>query len=194
MGFSRQEYWSRLPCPPPPGDLPDSGIEPMTLILPSTGRQVLYHWHHLGSPTQSIGRRRKEIYMAVSALPKSILGETHQRTMRESVIDSWAGFLVRSDSKSRGVRKREGMVKAGFLEEASRRGNCSICSEENQWRGRRLVQIGPFSSVAQSCPTLWDPMDCSTPGPPSITNSRSLFKLMSIELVMSSMLILGAII
>ena len=24
-GFSRQEYWCRLPCPPP-GDLPDSGI------------------------------------------------------------------------------------------------------------------------------------------------------------------------
>ena len=23
-----------------------------------------------------------------------------------------------------------------------------------------------FSSVAQSCPTLWDPMDCSTPGLP----------------------------
>ena len=27
MGFSRQEYWSGLPRPPP-GDLPDSGIEP----------------------------------------------------------------------------------------------------------------------------------------------------------------------
>ena len=27
MGFSRQEYWSRLPFPPP-GHLPDPGIEP----------------------------------------------------------------------------------------------------------------------------------------------------------------------
>ena len=26
MGFSRQEYWSGLPCPPP-GDLPHSGTE-----------------------------------------------------------------------------------------------------------------------------------------------------------------------
>ena len=26
MGFSRQEYWSGLPCPPP-GTLPDPGIE-----------------------------------------------------------------------------------------------------------------------------------------------------------------------
>ena len=38
-------------------------------------------------------------------------------------------------------------------------------------------------SVAQSCPALPDPMDCSTPGLPV---SWSLFKLMSIELVMSS--------
>ena len=43
-----------------------------------------------------------------------------------------------------------------------------------------------FSSVAQSCPTLCDPMDCSTPGVPSITNSWSLLKLRSIELVMQS--------
>ena len=27
VGFSRQEYWRELPCPPP-GDLPDPGIEP----------------------------------------------------------------------------------------------------------------------------------------------------------------------
>ena len=31
-GFFWQEYWSGLPCPPP-GDLPDPGIEPMSLGL-----------------------------------------------------------------------------------------------------------------------------------------------------------------
>ena len=30
MGFSRQEYWSGLPYPPP-GDLPNPGIEPVSL-------------------------------------------------------------------------------------------------------------------------------------------------------------------
>ena len=30
VGFSRQEYWSRLPCPPP-GGLPNPGIKPMPL-------------------------------------------------------------------------------------------------------------------------------------------------------------------
>ena len=28
MGFSRQEYWSGVPCPSP-GDLPNPGIEPL---------------------------------------------------------------------------------------------------------------------------------------------------------------------
>ena len=32
MGFSRQEYWSRLPVPSP-GDLPDPGIEPKSPML-----------------------------------------------------------------------------------------------------------------------------------------------------------------
>ena len=42
------------------------------------------------------------------------------------------------------------------------------------------------SSVAQTCPTLCDPMNCSTPGLLSITNSQSSPKLTSIELVMPS--------
>ena len=33
MGFSRQEYWSGLPCPFPE-DLPDPGIEPASLMSP----------------------------------------------------------------------------------------------------------------------------------------------------------------
>ena len=32
MGLSRQEYWSGFPCPPP-GDLPDLGIEPISPAL-----------------------------------------------------------------------------------------------------------------------------------------------------------------
>ena len=46
-GFSRQEYWRGLPCPPP-GDLPNPGIEPR---FPHC-RRVLYHLSHQGSPQQ----------------------------------------------------------------------------------------------------------------------------------------------
>ena len=43
MGFSKQEYWSGLPFPPP-GDLPDPGME-----LESLGKRILY-LRHLGGP------------------------------------------------------------------------------------------------------------------------------------------------
>ena len=41
MGFSRQEYWSGLPCLPP-GDLLNPGTEPISYVS-CLGRQVLYH-------------------------------------------------------------------------------------------------------------------------------------------------------
>ena len=41
IGFSRQEYWSGLPCPSPE-DLPDSGFELGVLHC----RQILYHLSH----------------------------------------------------------------------------------------------------------------------------------------------------
>ena len=51
-----------------------------------------------------------------------------------------------------------------------------------------IYGISSVSLVAQLCPTLCDPMDCSTPGLPGVnpTNSWGLLKLMSIELVMPS--------
>ena len=46
VGFSRQEYWSGLPCPPS-GDLPDTGIKPSSCEVQKC-RQRLQS--HLGSP------------------------------------------------------------------------------------------------------------------------------------------------
>ena len=43
-----------------------------------------------------------------------------------------------------------------------------------------------FSSATQSCLTLCDPMDCSTPGLPVHHQLQSLLKLTSIKLVMPS--------
>ena len=46
IGFSRQQYWSVLPCPPP-RDLPDpGGDQTLASYVSCTGRWVLYHWHH----------------------------------------------------------------------------------------------------------------------------------------------------
>ena len=41
MGFSRQEYWSGLPCPPP-GHIPHPGIKATSLVS-CISRQILYH-------------------------------------------------------------------------------------------------------------------------------------------------------
>ena len=48
------------------------------------------------------------------------------------------------------------------------------------------MAFSQFSSFAQSCLTLCDPMDCSVPASLSITNTQSLLKLMSFESVMPS--------
>ena len=52
IAFSRQEYWSGLPFPPP-GDLPDSGIEPASperaggfFITEPSGKTVSKNMQH----------------------------------------------------------------------------------------------------------------------------------------------------
>ena len=45
MGFSRQEYWCGLPCPPP-GDLPNPRDNPLS--LPQYGPQKCKAWDSLG--------------------------------------------------------------------------------------------------------------------------------------------------
>ena len=57
--FSRQGYWSRLPCSPP-GDLPDPGIKPVFLLSPALASKLfttsptwipglIRSWHSCGS-------------------------------------------------------------------------------------------------------------------------------------------------
>ena len=44
MQLSREEYWSRLPCPPP-RDLPDPGIEPTAPASPASQANSLLPSH-----------------------------------------------------------------------------------------------------------------------------------------------------
>ena len=76
VGFSRQEHWSGLPFPTP-GDLPDPGIQPMSLASPAlTGRFLPLS--HLGSPNIPPGPHKyflltKKIF--ISAFRQQILVE-----------------------------------------------------------------------------------------------------------------------
>ena len=64
----------------------------------------------------------------------------------------------------------------------------SILKQENiiYLSSGKKVKVAQFSSVAQSCPTLCDPMIPSMPGLPVHHQLPELPKFMSIELVMPS--------
>ena len=52
MGFSRQEYWCGVPCPPP-GDLPDPGIECTSPVSPALQADSLLLIHLKASNKQN---------------------------------------------------------------------------------------------------------------------------------------------
>ena len=56
MGFSMQEYWSRLPFPSP-GDLPDLGIEPGSPALQADAL-----------PSKPPGKSKIDLYIFLSAV------------------------------------------------------------------------------------------------------------------------------
>ena len=66
VGFSRQEYWSGLPCPAP-GYIPDPGVEPASLMLPALQADSL--------PTEPWGKPMHAytcIYMQTQSLQSSL--------------------------------------------------------------------------------------------------------------------------
>ena len=66
---------------------------------------------------------------------------------------------------------------------------CSLYRHSNNYMKFQNLDISSvqYSSAAQYCPTLCDPMDCSTPDFPVLTTiPQSLLKLMSTESVMPS--------
>ena len=66
MGFSRQEYWSGLPCPPPE-DLPHPGIEPKSPALAGGFSTTSATWE-----AQCIGFRIKTGQMSISTEARSV--------------------------------------------------------------------------------------------------------------------------
>ena len=71
---------------------------------------------------------------------------------------------------------------------SKRRGQWLLRTEQlfHIWHWSLYELLLSLSSVAQSCPALCNPMDCSMPGLPVHINSQSLLKLMSMESVMPS--------
>ena len=76
IGFSRQEYWSGLPCPPP-GDLPDSGVKPASLASPALAGKLF---------TTSVIREAPE--RSSMSLKKTSCNTSDKVTKKEDVLGS----------------------------------------------------------------------------------------------------------
>ena len=66
MGFSRQEYWSGLPFPPP-GIFPTQGWTPSLLHC----RQILYRLSHEGSPKEKWAEK-KDLQIKLMAISSGL--------------------------------------------------------------------------------------------------------------------------
>ena len=149
MGFSRQEYWSGLPCPPP-GDLPDPGIKPTILMSPELAGGFL-----TASATWEARWEEKKWYE----------GKQQQQKMRwyMGIFLPWqklhsltciSPYFVFPISTRKTETAPSGDTPLATLMSVLQ---VEVCNPALS------VQ---FSSVTQSCPTLCDPMNRSTPGLP----------------------------
>ena len=107
MGFSRQEYWSGLPCPPP-GDLPDPGIELAFLMFPAlAGRffttsttweaQIRHRQQNKGTRNSSGEYFFLQEYKGQNGKEKSI-----SRVFFPSVVKAVSGMTISYRDESRG--------------------------------------------------------------------------------------------
>ena len=81
MGFSRQEYWKELPCPPP-GELPHPGIESVSPMSPyflydsifkrRVGTSLMIQWlrHHTSLWVPSLVRELRSHMLCSTAKNK----------------------------------------------------------------------------------------------------------------------------
>ena len=74
MGFSRKEYWSRLPCPPP-GNLPDPSTEPRSPALQADSL-----------PSESPGKSYVHIKLVHKCSQKFIYNSYKPKTIQISIL------------------------------------------------------------------------------------------------------------
>ena len=88
MGFPRQEYWSGLPWPPP-GDLPDPGIEPRSPASPALQEDSL--------PAEPSGHLREGVISCPDSSGADVLAQKELSALSMvtcKVLNAWGGSQV----------------------------------------------------------------------------------------------------
>ena len=128
MGFRRQEYWSGLPFPSP-GDLPDPGIKPTSLIF-CIGRQVFFfffttsaNWEVLFNP-ESESKTESEVTQSCPTLCNptdySLPGSSVHGIFQARVLEWVAIAFSRGSSWPRDWTQVSRIVGRGFTIWATR--------------------------------------------------------------------------
>ena len=81
MGFSRQKYWSRLPYPPP-GDLPDLGIE-LTYFMSAA---LAGRFFTAGATWEALRRKHRSQTLRNTGLRKDFSDMTPKSPIRKTKI------------------------------------------------------------------------------------------------------------
>ena len=85
MGFSRQEYWSRLPIPTP-GDLPNPGIEPVSLASPA-----LVDWFYTTAAPEKPEVKGKQVQFLARSL---VVKGRREKDQGLEWMGHWVNILV----------------------------------------------------------------------------------------------------
>ena len=83
MEFSRQGCWSGLPCPPP-GDLPDPGIKPASVVFPALEVDSL-PLSHEGSPISHWGNAGENHKIPIMFPLELLKSKTYNTAFNEEV-------------------------------------------------------------------------------------------------------------
>ena len=101
IGFSRQEYWSGLPCPPP-GGLPNPGIKHESVAPPALAGRLFttsatWEAHTIGfSSAQSLSRVRLFATPRIAARQASLFITISRSSFRLTSIESMSHPAISS--------------------------------------------------------------------------------------------------
>ena len=194
MECSRQEYQSGLPFPPP-GDLPDPGIETESLVSPALAGGFLITGATRESPSFACSTAKNEsLFSSPSPLVScfritSLLGSHSELLKTQLWSPSLLSCLFSSRTKTKlsqpGYKSGPNhfpslLLHSLFLSDALQLyWPCHFSSTTGPWHLLFLIwkdlsttpspshpPLVCCCSAAKLCPTLWDLMDCSTPGFP----------------------------
>ena len=138
MGFSKQEYWSRLPCLLQ-GIFPTQGLNSGLLQC----RQILYNLSHQGNPDGTVGKYYWFYHKTLSHSYTFLSVHTAVADVAAKLLQSCLTLCDRIDGSPPGS-SIPGILQARILE----------------W-----VAISFSDLIAKSRLTLWNPLDHSPPGP-----------------------------